>query len=138
METPPHHEGGPLAPPIAPTSLRHLTSLCTAALIFSFFMPWITFFSSRLSGLDIQRNFSSYQLVCVMPIMGAIVLMLNLAGRDTNLIRRIAGLVPFVILLVAINRLGSDLFKILEFGAWVAPAAGAALVCIPNETQNAK
>ena len=68
-----------------------------------------------------------------MPILAAVALVLNLAGRDTNVVRRLAGLVPFIILAVALNRLGSDLFKALEIGAWVALAAGAALVCIPND-----
>lgn len=82
--------------------------------------------------MDIANHFSSYQLIWLMPILAVVVCLLNFARLNVGLIRRIAGLCPFAILIYAVNRLGSDLFGALQFGAWLALLFGAALVFIPS------
>jgi hypothetical protein len=111
---------------------RNLISLSATVVFISFFLPWIHFFGSNLSGLDIQKNFTSYRLVWLMPLLAAGTLGLNMAGQKTDLFRRLAGLCPFGILVYALNGLGGDLFSSLAPGGWLALIGGAALVCIPN------
>ena len=68
----------------------------------------------------------------LLPLLAAITFALNVMGLNTNLLRRFAGLCPFVILVYALNKLGSDLFKAIEIGGWLALIGGAALILIPN------
>src|SRR5437899_497825 len=110
MPTSPPSEGQPVVSPspAQPTTtpspgssakLRHdLVSLSAAALCLSFFLPWIKFLGAGVSGLDIQKNFSSYRLVWLMPLVAFFALVANMARQDTSIIRRLAGLCPFAIL----------------------------------------
>ena len=102
-------------------------------MVLSFFLPWITFLGAKLNGVDIQKSFSSYWFVWLMPLLALVALILNMANQNTSFIRRIAGLCPFAILAYSTNRLGNDLIEHLEFGAWLALITGAALVFIPGE-----
>jgi hypothetical protein len=115
-----------------PQIQRLLISIAGAAIFFSFFLPWVNFLGANLSGLDIQKNFASYRLVWLVPTLALVTLVLNIGGLSTNLIRRIAGLCPFVILAYALNQMGSDLFQMVMIGGWLALIGGTALICIPN------
>ncbi len=109
-----------------------LISLCGGALFVSFFLPWVTFLGTKINGLDIGKNFSSYQLVWVMPILAALIFVLSVSRNDSWLIRVVAGLYPFAILVYAMDSLGVDLVGKLEFGAWLALVSGIALVFVPS------
>jgi hypothetical protein len=122
----------PANPALTPSIQRNLISLSAAVVFFSFFLPWVNLFGGNISGLDIQKNFPSYQYVWLVPVVAVITLLLNMAGTNTNLVRRIAGLCPFIILAYALNQMGSDLFKIIAIGGWLALIGGFALICIPN------
>src|SRR5881409_2612133 len=116
MPSSPPSEGQPMtapsqAQPAGPASsgssapmLNPFISLSEATLCLSFFLPWIQFLGAGLSGLDIQRNFSSYRLVWLMPVLAVVVLVLSLARQNTGFIRRLAGFCPFVILIYAMIR----------------------------------
>lgn len=107
-------------------------------MLVSFFLPWVTFLGAKLTGLDIAKHFSSYQLVYLMPILAGIVLLLSLARVSARLIQALAGLCPLAILVYAINHLTSDLFQILEFGAWMAMISGLMLILALGETKPSK
>src|SRR5687767_3776289 len=89
------------APPAPDSSakLQHvLISFSAAAVIISFFFPWINFLGANMNGYDIAKHFSSYWLVWFVPLLAGLVLLLNVARLGTDLIRRIAGLCPFGVL----------------------------------------
>ncbi len=109
--------------------LINISALTLAA---SFFLPWVTVLGKGLTGLDIQRNFSSYQLVWVLPVLALLALVLNAARVETKIVRRVAGAAPFLILGYAINQLGNDVLQIIAPGGWVALVSGAVLSMIPN------
>ena len=115
--------------------LHNLVSLSAAALFFSFFMPWINLLGATLNGFAIQKNFESYRIILLIPLLAVISLVLNIAGQKTSVIRRLAGLCPFAILVFTLNKLGNELFQAMGFGAWLALAAGAALVFTPGNTK---
>ncbi len=115
--------------------LHNLVSLCAAALCVSFFLPWINFLGNSLNGFSIQKNFESYRIIWLIPILAAIAFVLNIAGHKVSVVRRLAGLCPFAILVHALNNAGGQLFQAMEFGGWFTLAAGAVLVFIPNKTK---
>jgi hypothetical protein len=127
----------PTSPTFTPQAQRIIINLAATVVFFSFFLPWIIFLGSNMSGLDIQKNFSSYRLVWLVPVLAVITLLLNMSGTNTNLVRRIAGLCPLGILAYALNQMGTDLFKIVGAGGWLAIIGGVVLICIPNIRKSA-
>ena len=122
----------PAAPAFTPQAQRTLISIAAAAVFFSFFLPWVNILGANISGMDIQKNFSDYRLVWLVPVLAVITFLLNFAGQKTNLVRRLAGLCPFVILAYALSQMGSDLFRVVAVGGWLELIGGIALICIPN------
>jgi hypothetical protein len=112
---------------------RNRISIASAVLLGSFFLPWIKFFGANISGLDIQKNFSSYKYVWLLPVFAALTFILNISGVGTDLMRRVAGIVPFTILIYSVHRFGSDLWSSILIGGWLALVSGIGLLVIPNE-----
>ena len=83
---------------------HHLISIAAAGLLISFFLPWITMLGAKLTGMDIQKNFSSYKLVCVMPLLAIIAFVMNIAKLPARGICQFAGTSPYVILIYAAYR----------------------------------
>lgn len=131
-----HSHSKPSSPP--PTSSTVTTwyvaiSFSAALEIASFFLPWVTFLGTELTGAAIQSNFPSYRLIWIVPLLAGITLLFNVARVPLEIVRRISGLCPFVILAVAINRLGSELLNELHYGAWFGLLAGALLTLLPGK-----
>ena len=122
----------PAAPGITPKTQSNLITLSAAAVFFSFLSPWVNLLGADISGLDIQKNFPSHRLVWLLPVFAGATIFINLAGQKTDLIRRLAGLCPFVILVYALNELGSQLFQSIAIGGWLALLGGAFLILIPS------
>jgi hypothetical protein len=122
----------PATPACTPKIQHLLIGIAAIIVCASFFMPWVSFLGANMSGLDIQKNFTSYKLVWLLPTLAIITFLLNIVGVRDNVVRRIAGLCPFIILAYALNQMGSDLFKIVMIGGWLALIGGAMLICIPN------
>lgn len=97
----------------------------------------MTILGGNISGLDLQKHVNSYKLVWLLPLLAGLTLILSMARQNTNLLRRLAGLCPFAILVYALNQMGSDLFRIVAIGGCLALIGGAALVFIPNLRQPA-
>jgi hypothetical protein len=116
-------------------TLRNITSLAAAVLFGSFFAPWATFLGSKLSGLDIQKNFESYKFVWLVPACALVALILNMAGLRTASVRRAAGGVPLTILIYSLYKFGSDFFQLIAWGGWLALAAGIVLIIVPAATK---
>jgi hypothetical protein len=122
----------PANPVLTPQIQRIFIGIAAGVVCASFFLPWVNFLGGNLSGLDIQKNFASYRLVWLLPALAIVTLVLTIAGLRDNVVRRIAGLCPFVILAYALDQMGSDLFQMVMIGGWLALIGGAALICIPN------
>jgi len=125
-------------PGTSPKTQSNLITLAGAVVLFSFLLPWVNLLGSNLSGLDIQKNVSSYKLIWLLPALAGATIFLNIAGQSTNMIRRLAGLCPFGILVYALNNLGTDLFQAIAIGGWLALLGGAFLIFIPNSPKPAK
>lgn len=114
------------------SSQQTLASIAALGLLISFFVPWITFLGTKISGLDIQKNFSSYQFVWVLPLFAVIALVANFLNKHVALACRVGGAVPFCILAYSMNQLGIDVWKSLLPGAWMALASGLILAWVPD------
>ena len=126
------------------SSIRYaLISLSAVAFIIAFFLPWINFLGVDLNGFDIQKHFSSYRLIWLMPVLAVFVLVLNTFRLDTTFIRCLAGLCPFGILIYTLSRLDDQvllqaselLLNELKLGGWLTFAAGVALIATRNPTK---
>jgi hypothetical protein len=113
-------------------SRRNSVSLAAVILFASFFIPWATFFGSNISGLDIQKTFSSYKLVWLLPACALLTFLLNIARLPTAIVRRLTGAVPLGILIYSLSKFGNDFWQMIAWGGWLALAAGAVLIVIPN------
>lgn len=95
-------------------------------------------FGGNMSGADIQRHFSSYRLIWLMPTLAAAVVVLNVAKLPAQIVKQLAGASPFIILIYAEYRLQSnvaDLLKLLQPGAWLALLCGGTLGYAPRKTK---
>jgi hypothetical protein len=111
---------------------RNLLITVTAiVLLASFFLPWTTLLGQNLSGLDIQKT-DAYRFVWLMPLFAGISIGLNTLRLSTALVRRLAGISPFVILAYSLYHLGNEVFQILQVGAWLALVSGLVLVLLPD------
>lgn len=110
-----------------------LISVASTALILSFFLPWITILGVSVNGLTLTAYSKNYLLVWGVPLFAFTTLCLNLGCLQTGLMRRVAGLSPFIVLIAALGQEGKGLLQVLVFGTWIGLAAGALLVCIPGE-----
>lgn len=135
-EKPQPIEPTPSAPAAIPPD--YVGTIAAIGLFVAFFLPWIAMFGGRMSGADIQRHFTSYRLIWLMPLLAVVVVVLNVAKLPAQLFKQLAGASPFVILIYAGYRLQAnvgDFLKLLEYGAWVALVCGATLAYSPGKTK---
>ena len=116
----------PSTPPVG-VGKAQAANLCAAGLGFCFFLPWFHFFLGRLSGFDYQKTSDGAKVLWLMPIFCVATLIAGLTGKSQKTVGQLAGVTPFAILIYAVSQEGGDMLKILEPGAWLALALGAAL-----------
>jgi hypothetical protein len=117
-------------PPTAVIVVNVFTSLAAAALVMAFFMPWIALVIGW-RGVDVMRT-ETYSFVVILPLLSIVLLVLSLLDRSVAWLRRLTGLVPFLILAYGLYHFGMDLFRGLMLGAWLSLIAGAVLLLLPN------
>lgn len=120
----------PTGPPTAIIIVNVFTSLAAAALLMAFFMPWIALIVGW-RGVDVMRT-ETYSFVVILPLLSAVLLVLSLLDRSVAWLRRLTGLVPFLILAYGLYHFGANLFQGLMLGAWLSLIAGAVLLLLPN------
>ncbi len=116
-------------------SRRRYIALISAALLVSFFLPWTHILGANVTGLDIQKNFDSYKLVWLLPATAGLSLIMTIIGRGEEIMRQVAGVVPFIIAIYSYSKFGNDLWRIIAPGGWLALATGACLVFLPRKSK---
>jgi hypothetical protein len=119
----------------ASLSRRHLINLCAAGLGVSFFLPWARFFGSNLSGFDLQKMGDQQRLLWLIPICCAITIFAGATKRSQKIAGQLTGALPFGVGVYWFAKLGSDLFQILSYGAFLSLAFGAALFILPHKSK---
>jgi hypothetical protein len=133
----PKSEPTPAAPDNQTISLSRtqLVNLCALGLGVSFFLPWARIFGASLSGFDLQKLGDEQRLLWLIPIFCAITIFAGITKRSQAIAGRLTGAFPFVVGIYWYHKIGSDLFHILTYGAFLSLIFGAALFVLPRKAK---
>jgi len=118
---------------IASLGRTQLVNLCAAGLGVSFFLPWANFLFSTLSGFDLQKDGGGQRLLWLIPIFCAITIFAGITKRNQQIAGQLTGALPFIVGIYWYHRIGSDLFHMLTYGAYLSLIFGAALFVLPRK-----
>lgn len=104
-----------------------LIGLCAVGLGVSFFLPWANFFGSNLSGFDLQKLGDEQRLLWLIPTCCALTMVFGVKKISQRIIGEITCALPFLVGGYWYYKLGSDLFHILAYGAYLSLVFGAAM-----------
>jgi len=135
----PKSESAPVA--IAPENQTvsltrtYLINLCAAVFGVSFFLPWAQIFGANLSGFDLQKLGDEQRLLWFIPIFCVITIVAGFAKASQHIAARLTGVLPFCVGAYWYYKIGSDLFHVLTYGAFLSLICGAALLILPRKTK---
>jgi hypothetical protein len=112
-----------------------MVNLCALGLGISFFLPWAQFFGVNLSGLDLQKLGDQQRLLWLIPICCAITIFAGITKRSQQIAGQFTGALPFCVGVYWYTKLGSDLFHILTYGAFLSLVFGLALFILPRKSK---
>jgi len=112
-----------------------LTGLCAAGLGVSFFLPWAQIFVATLSGFDLQKMGDEQRLLWLIPILSGITIWASITKHSQKFIGQLTGALPFCVGIYWYHKIGSDLFHILAYGAYLSLIFGAALLILPRKAK---
>lgn len=116
-----------------PLDPKILSTALSTALFMSFFsMPWAQIHSIGGSGFDLARSFAQASprayLLYAIPLACLTQIVLLARGVPSRLPGLVTGLLPFLFLIYGVHQLGSDLFRFLAVGAYLALFIATGLV----------
>jgi hypothetical protein len=112
-----------------------LVNLCALGLGVSFFLPWAQFFGANLSGFDLQKSGDEQRLLWLIPMFCVITIVAGFAKASQHIAARITGALPFIVGIYWYYKIGSDLTKLLTYGAYLSLILGVALFILPRKTK---
>jgi predicted membrane protein len=105
-----------------------LINLCAIGLAVSFFLPWVRLvLGAGPSGFDLQKMGDMHLLLWLIPILSALTIFAGITKRSQQVVAQIAGALPFCVGVYWYFKLGSSLFQIMTYGAYLSLFFGAAL-----------
>ena len=116
-------------------SRAHLVILCAAGLGVSFFLPWAQILGANISGFDLQKMGDQQRLLWAIPIFCAITIFAGITKKSQQGAGMLTAMLPFLVGVYWYTKLGSDLFHILTYGAFLSLAFGAALFIVPRKSK---
>lgn len=105
-----------------------IENFLAAGLILFFLLPWAQLFGQSVSGFNLTELGSYGTLPWLMPILGATIIGMGLLGVSTKVIGIVTGSLPFLGLLYAIGKLGTELFHVMGIGAYLTLVCGGAMI----------
>lgn len=112
-----------------------LVNLCALGLGVSFFLPWVQFLGANISGFDLQKAGDEQRLLWLIPIFCAITIFAGITKRSQKIAGQLTGALPFAVGAYWYSKLGSDMFHVLSYGAFLSLAFGAALFILPRASK---
>lgn len=119
--------------PVSPGRTQ-LTNLCALGLGVSFFLPWARFLFGSPSGFDLQKLGDEQRLLWLIPIFCAITIFAGVTKRSQQITGQLTGVLPFVVGIYWYFKIGSDLFHILTFGAYLSLIFGTAMLVLARKS----
>lgn len=116
-------------------SRAHLVILCAAGLGVSFFLPWVQIIGANISGFDLQKTSDQERLLWAIPIFCAITIIASITKKSQQVAGQLTGALPFLVGVFWYSKLGSNMFQILAYGAFLSLAFGAALFIVSRESK---
>jgi hypothetical protein len=133
VETPPPQTPSPstAAIPAQTSGISEGIGLCAAALITCFFLPWINFLGLKASGFDlVQKTGGASLLLWAIPVFGAVALVATLTKSNVKTAAQLAAVMPVFALGYSLYDSGTDLFKLLDFGAYIGLFAAVVILVL--------
>ncbi len=90
-----------------------------------------------LSGSTLGKIGSQGQMAWAILIMAAISAVTHFVS-PTKVLNVITGIVPFVMLMYFVSKMGNDLFQVLGVGAWLTLGCGLILIFAPVKELNSQ
>jgi len=112
-----------------------LVNLCALGLGISFFLPWANVLFRTVSGFDLQKAGDEQLLLWLIPICCVITIFAGITKRSQQFTGQFTGTLPFIVGGYWYYRIGSDLFHILTYGAFLSLAFGAALLVLSRKSK---
>lgn len=112
-----------------------LTSLCALGLGVSFFLPWVHILFTGVSGFDMQKDHNAQLLLWFIPVFCGLTIISGLANSGQHIVARLTGLLPFAVGIYWLTKIGSDLFHILAYGAYLSLGFGLLLLILPQKSK---
>ena len=117
-----------------------LISACAVGLIICFFLPWISFlFWGKPSGFELAKEGAktkgdavAFAFLWAIPFFSLVTFLAGMVKQSQKNIAQFTGAFPFAALAYGLYYVGSDLMKILEFGAYISLLLGLVLFILPR------
>lgn len=101
--------------------------LCATGLGISFFLPWARILFGTPSGFDLQKLGDRHRLLWLIPVFSIITIIAGITKRSQCLAGQLSGILPFVVGIYWYTKLGNDMWRILNYGAYLSLLFGAVL-----------
>ena len=112
-----------------------IVNCCALGLGVSFFLPWANIFGANVSGFDLQKMGDGQKLLWLIPIFCLITIIAVITKRGRQFAGQLTGTLPFIVGVYWYMKLGSDMFQILSFGAYLSLACGATLFILTRKSK---
>jgi hypothetical protein len=109
----------------------HLIVFCAAGLAVSFFLPWVNFWLGNPSGFDLQKTGGEQRLLWLIPVFCIITIVAGVTKYNQKPIAIFTGALPFATGAYWYSQIGTDLFHMLTYGAYLSLIFGTALLVLP-------
>ena len=112
-----------------------LVNFCALGLGVSFFLPWANVIFRTLSGFDMQKDHNAQLLYWLIPIFCVITILCGLANSGQHIMAQLTGALPFAVGIYWLSKIGTDLFQILVYGAYLSLGFGLLLLILPQKAK---
>ena len=118
-------------PPLQSPGVSQAIALCAAGLVASYFLSWINFLGFKASGFDLVQKYGGASLLLwAIPLFGVVALVASITKSSLRTAAQLAGVIPIFALGYGLYDSGTDLLKLLDFGAYLGIGTGVVMIVL--------
>ena len=111
--------------------LQKYEVILAIAMLIAFFMPWGRVLILTFSGYDICVQAEGYDnVIWFLPAMPIAIIMMTYFEKNARDEVIAAGIFPFAILYDYYDKMGNDLFQVMQIGAYATLVVGVLLILV--------